>query len=418
MSPAAATNPNSRGCPNTPSPGPSSCIDPDMGRRTRIYKRQELYELVWSRPMYQAAKHFGVSDVTLRNWCVKLDVPIPDRGHWSRIAAGHEIARPTLPVSAKTEFEVEWWEDETAALLPSEAASAQARTTVEATIDVPEQLTKPHALVIYAQKHMGRTPGDDGLLTPGRGCLALSTSPKNLERALRIMDALIKALEARGHRVVVEDVPVHNDHWRPRETRSATFVSVDDVNIEFSLTEPVILTPLPPSLADKDRRSRRPEKMGRPRHPSGNLCLTVHDGTKPRHWRDRSRRKLEVFQPEFVAHLYIVADWRKQVVAAAAERRRREEEVELQRKRQAERAAAEKRRIEDLHQRLDRWRLARDLREYAAEIRAIVCLANADVDENDEVAKHLDLALTYADRLDPLTSLRQELAEDALESTE
>src|SRR5262245_31487816 len=102
-----------------------------MGRRTRIYLRQELYELVWAQPMYQAAKQYGVSDVALRKMCRKLDVPVPDRGHWNRIAAGHEIVRPALPASNKpSELRVDWWEDETVGLVPREAAHERARAAI------------------------------------------------------------------------------------------------------------------------------------------------------------------------------------------------------------------------------------------------------------------------------------------------
>lgn len=391
-----------------------------MGRRTRVYKRQELYELVWSRPMYQAAKHYGVSDVSLRKTCLKLAVPLPDRGHWSRIAAGHEIVRPALPASnGLTELHVDWWEDETAAaLVPSERASDQSRAASENAIEVPQKLTKPHPLVAHTSKRLSGLRATDGVLPQLGGCLSVAVSPENVQRALRIMDALIKALDTSGHRVVVEDVPVHNDRWRPPETRCATFVCLDGEKIEFALTEPVNLVPLPPSLTDKERRSRAPDKVGRPRLPSGNLCLTIREGATHRHWRDRTHRKLESFLPEFIAHLYIVADWLKQARAAVAERQRREEEARQQRIRQAERAAEEERRIEDLHARLECWRLARDLRAYAADIRATVCMSNAEVGRNDEVARHLELAVTYAARIDPLTTLRRELAEGANQPTE
>lgn len=271
---------------------------------------------------------------------------------------------------------------------------------------------KPHALVARTAKHLSAANVHGGVFSLASGCLAVAVSPAHRKRALCIVDALVKVLEARGHRVFVEDVKTHNDYWRPMETRPATFVCVDDENIEFALSEPVNLVPLPAMLSDKERRSRAPRNVVRTRSPSGNLCLTIKDGEPHRHWRDRSHRKLESFLPDFIAHLYIVADQRKQFRAAAVERRRNEEQAEQQKKREAERIASHRRRIEDLHGRLERWRLARDLRAYAADIRAIVCTAGADVDIDDALAIHVELALTYADQIDPLSSLRSELAED------
>ncbi len=39
--------------------------------------REDLYELVWSKPMTELAQDFGLSDVALAKRCRKLGVPIP-----------------------------------------------------------------------------------------------------------------------------------------------------------------------------------------------------------------------------------------------------------------------------------------------------------------------------------------------------
>ena len=59
--------------------------------------REDLYELVWSKPMAELAKDFGLSDVALAKRCRKLGVPVPGRGYWARVAAGQEPHRPKLP---------------------------------------------------------------------------------------------------------------------------------------------------------------------------------------------------------------------------------------------------------------------------------------------------------------------------------
>lgn len=46
--------------------------------------REDLYELVWSKPMRELAKDFGISDVTLAKHCRSLAIPIPGRGYWAR----------------------------------------------------------------------------------------------------------------------------------------------------------------------------------------------------------------------------------------------------------------------------------------------------------------------------------------------
>jgi hypothetical protein len=58
--------------------------------------RQELYDMVWSKPMSSLAKEFGITDVGLAKRCRAVDVPIPYRGYWARVAAGQEPTRTPL----------------------------------------------------------------------------------------------------------------------------------------------------------------------------------------------------------------------------------------------------------------------------------------------------------------------------------
>jgi hypothetical protein len=59
--------------------------------------REELYEIVWSSPMREAAKQFGISDVALAKTCRKAGIPIPPRGFWLRPDAQRHALRTTLP---------------------------------------------------------------------------------------------------------------------------------------------------------------------------------------------------------------------------------------------------------------------------------------------------------------------------------
>jgi hypothetical protein len=59
--------------------------------------RQELYDLVWSTPMRHAAKTFGMSDVGLKKHCRSKAVPVPPRGYWNKLYAGHRVKKTPLP---------------------------------------------------------------------------------------------------------------------------------------------------------------------------------------------------------------------------------------------------------------------------------------------------------------------------------
>lgn len=62
-----------------------------------VFKRQQLYELVWSEPMTTVAKTLGISGVGLAKACRRGDIPVPPRGYWARLAAGQRVARTPLP---------------------------------------------------------------------------------------------------------------------------------------------------------------------------------------------------------------------------------------------------------------------------------------------------------------------------------
>src|SRR5579863_5896387 len=67
--------------------------------------RDDLYELVWSKPMSELAKDFGISDVALAKRCRRLSIPVPGRGYWARVDAGQQPYRPQLPKREPQRFD-------------------------------------------------------------------------------------------------------------------------------------------------------------------------------------------------------------------------------------------------------------------------------------------------------------------------
>ena len=60
---------------------------------SRVFTRQEFYDLVWSKPMTHLAKEFALSDVALHKICKKHDIPNPPLGWWAKKAAGKKAAK-------------------------------------------------------------------------------------------------------------------------------------------------------------------------------------------------------------------------------------------------------------------------------------------------------------------------------------
>src|ERR1700728_814260 len=58
--------------------------------------REELYQLVWSKPMQHLAKEYGISDRAMAKVCLRKQVPVPPRGYWAKKLAGGNVAKPSL----------------------------------------------------------------------------------------------------------------------------------------------------------------------------------------------------------------------------------------------------------------------------------------------------------------------------------
>jgi hypothetical protein len=65
------------------------------------YNREKLYDEVWTDPVTIVAKRYGVSDVAIRKACKRLNVPVPSRGYWAKLRAGHPVTSETLPPENK-----------------------------------------------------------------------------------------------------------------------------------------------------------------------------------------------------------------------------------------------------------------------------------------------------------------------------
>lgn len=68
-----------------------------MQQDHRRLTREELYNLVWAKPMTQVAQQFEISDRALAKVCAKKQVPVPPRGYWAKKNAGRDVRAIPLP---------------------------------------------------------------------------------------------------------------------------------------------------------------------------------------------------------------------------------------------------------------------------------------------------------------------------------
>ena len=167
--------------------------------------REGLYEQVWSEPMVALAKKIGISDVALRKRCRKLNIPLPPQGYWLRSKRlGKEYRPPLPPFKGNDTIEIKKSikEPTSPPADPEQASEAEAGIAFEKRsenlIHVPLTLSSPHPLIKHARSLLKDTKpsfANDEILRVWREkCLDIRVSKGSVDRALRIMDALIKAL--------------------------------------------------------------------------------------------------------------------------------------------------------------------------------------------------------------------------------
>lgn len=350
--------------------------------------------------MTKVAKEYGISNVALAKICKKLNVPCPWRGYWRRKETGKSVKPFPLPPNSdptKQVATIHRMIRPEAVVQMSEDALQRINTeqTAEQKIEVPDRLTSPHHLLkVHLEEWRSAKVDDYGAIWSGDiRQLNIRVSPKSLARALRIMDTLFKALEARGHQVGVQE-------WYHRSLG----VRIDGEPIEFGLEERF------QRIAHPDQNNPRLESWMRKRYqyiPTSSLVLKIVawgiDGLQ-KSWSDGKTAKLETCLNDFIVGLLKVAEAVKarrlkqeqeEQLRCEAERRRHEE-VQKQQEELARRQA--------LEQEATNWAKAQQLRAYLSALKDMLNAKHGEIESGSQADQWLTWAHQHADRLDPLAN--------------
>ena len=375
--------------------------------------REALYEAVWRTPMRTLARRYGCSDRGLAKACERYRIPVPPRGFWAKVAVGQRVHRPALPKLTAGELQtlpsVELPIPSQRAPAPGSAAAAVADETLKTgkRIQVRDTLHGAHPLVVKTREMLeSAAPDDRGILHPdGRGyhtksgALAVHVSKPQVHRALRIFDALLKAIESNGWTVRC-----------PAKTENrGTGITLLGEEVPICIEEKV-------KRFDRPRVDKRVTK-GHSYDTGRGPYTTISVEPYPR-WGYEQLGQLALRVPSYSSPLLQVADGNTQkiedridefivgVVKLAerqAERRRawveeeRQREQERQRRRDIEHQRAEEAaRLEKLRREAAEWREAEDIRAFVAAAMATAKNSSA------ERLCYLEWALAQADALDPL----------------
>jgi hypothetical protein len=364
--------------------------------------RQQLYDDMWSQPLAQVAEKYGFSDTGLARVCKRYEIPYPKQKYWDRVAAGEVSARTPLPSK-------HWGRDDEMIDLrmllatddglarnirdPDLARLAEAEKDSAMHIEVSGALRSPHPLVARTLQAMdlaqrsSRYDRHEEVLHPPYGrsehCLDVAVGRGNVKRAMRIMDAVVRACEARGYQ------------FAPPSGKEGGMLCLSALGETFEL------------------RLREPTQHVSRAAPSdsSSYVLTGKLRLELKHSRsslevytlqDTENTRLEDKLDRLMVAIIREVDQRRQRTIYWDERRRDREVAERKQQEVATRREQLEKEQKSLLDQAASWRRCREAREFIAAVRQIADERWGKIEAGSHIDKWLEWADRIADTLDPL----------------
>ncbi len=358
------------------------------------YTRQELYDLVWEKPISQLAPELGLSDRGLAKICELHNIPTPNRGYWAKLEARKRVAKTRLPksdASAPHFILVRASAQVSDSALQAASQEKDIRLELDQ-IEVPKTLNSLHPIVAeWIEDHKrdraeslrrSRARKDDWFAPNVR--VALTDRDRY---RLRVTSAFLKAIEACGGVVKSGNV------------RGKLVLEVCGETAKCTIAEKMLQKP--GALHDRSWTAW-PEHFNSNLAPSGFLRLTLDSwGYSGQTFVEAENCRAEVLLPRLIAKVIALGPH------LVAERKAREEWRQQFEKEQAERAERQRlARLDDA--RWDTFRaLAQDWEESARLRKFLQALKAAPTASAEVSGAHLAEGwLAWAEekisRMDPL----------------
>lgn len=221
--------------------------------------------------------------------------------------------------------------------------------------------------------------------------MSVNVSPNTLSRALRILDALVKAAESAGWEAFGEQA---GDH-------PASHLLIEGEEIPFRITEKVTREEkdIPESeLSITESKYRY--------HPTGRLHFKLpFQYPRPpgqKKWVE-DKGELERMLPAILERAYESAYDLKETRRKRKRRARKRKKKRKAREEKKKRREEEKRRRKALVETASQWSKSQDLRDYIEEVRRRVDEEPLTEEKREKVEEWIAWARRHADRINPLS---------------
>jgi len=306
---------------------------------------------------------------------------VPSNGHWSKLRFGKPVEIIELPQGYIGVNEIKLYPSQNETNKPEnltfhkKTAADLIKEDETLSLKVPKTLTNPEELVLAAQKKLMEykySKYHDNGMVRYEGAFVIRVSRHNIGRALRIIDALLKLLRARGHNL---------------NTKYTHSLYIDEVPCEFKLME-------------KTQKASQQEKWSFTRFETTGLLYFEIKGYGGRIWTD-GKVLIEERLASILAKIESKVSEMLECWRQNAEHKREREEKERIIREQQKRIKKEKTAFKDLYQQAKRWQRARFMREY---LQAFEQNAIEKGGLTDDLQKRLGLVKQKVDEYDPLVN--------------
>lgn len=326
---------------------------------TRSLSREELYALVWAKPVPQIARELEITTLLVIKACKLLNVPRPSTGYWVKIEHGQTPPRPALGgVAPGAEVTV---------TLDKLRRRKKAGVSEIPTPSVPapseEESIRWHFAVRKTKTALRGGIVDDkyGTVIPKRDHhhLNISVTRGSIDRALLLFNQLAWRLEELGFTFRAP---------KQGESLFSLIYSPTDTELTFLLREEV----------ERYERELKPEEKNKDpmliwnrwlHRPTSRLRLQIneyHPAGAQKSWGDGKNTKLEDKLADAAPGFVLCAQGKHAQHLEWAERQRRWDEEARQQREAEERKRKEDERRAALFTAAKNWSNATDLRAFRA----------------------------------------------------
>lgn len=348
-----------------------------------VVKRKELYKLVWEQSLNDLSEQLEVTQQQLKDICQEYNIPLPSRGHWTKVRFNKQISKKPLPKTEKRDIKINLAAHPKSKKFKTDYHKRAYELEQQSNLHfkVPKRIVQYHPTIRKSKKLLQQLDENKDVrfweLSKEHKILPIHTDPKMRPRAFRFMNTLILVIEAMNGKIIFE--------------HSRCYIQMFGQKIEINLRQ-------------KYHRIREKDKSGWSRESwkkSEKLEFQAGPSFNQKNWIDRKTIRLEEYLPQIAAWIEKDCKYWHDLRAQQAEQKRRREKELIKEKEHLKKIAEEKSKLRQLISDSENWHKAKQIRDYLSAYKNKVKLDKSALNEENQV--YLNWASQKADWLDPLT---------------